>query len=146
MKRVNLGTTGLQVPAIIVGCMRLNSLDVSGVVKHIENAVAHDVNFFDHADIYGKGECEEIFGKALKMTDIRREDIFIQSKCGILPGVMFDLSKEHILASKIDKILSMIKMHCSYTDRMHWWNQKKLQQHLMSWKKQVRYVILVFRI
>ena len=109
MKRVNLGTTGLQVPAIIVGCMRLNSLDVSGVVKHIENAVAHDVNFFDHADIYGKGECEEIFGKALKMTDIRREDIFIQSKCGILPGVMFDLSKEHILAS-VDGILKRLDM------------------------------------
>ena len=109
MKKVNLGTTGLQVPAIIVGCMRLNSLDVSGVVKHIENAVAHDVNFFDHADIYGKGECEEIFGKALKMTDIRREDIFIQSKCGILPGVMFDLSKEHILAS-VDGILKRLDM------------------------------------
>lgn len=89
--------------------MRLNSLDVAGAVKHIENAVAHDVNFFDHADIYGNGACEEVFGKALKMTDIRREDIFVQSKCGILPGVMFDLSKEHILTS-VDGILKRLNM------------------------------------
>ena len=99
MKKVNFGTTGLQVPAIVAGCMRLNSLDVSGAARYIENAVACGVNFFDHADIYGRGECEALFGKALKRTDIRREDIFVQSKCGIVPGVMYNLSKEHIIAS-----------------------------------------------
>lgn len=109
MKKVNFGTTGLQVPAIVVGCMRLNSLDVTGAAKHIENAIAHDVNFFDHADIYGKGECEELFGKALKMTDIKREDIFVQSKCGIVPGIKFDLSKEHIMNS-VDGILKRLDM------------------------------------
>lgn len=109
MKKVNFGNTGLQVPAIVVGCMRLNSLDAVSAAKHIENAVAHEVNFFDHADIYGKGECEELFGKALAMTDIKREDIFVQSKCGILPGVMFDLSKEHIIAS-VDGILKRLGM------------------------------------
>lgn len=109
MKKVNFGTTGLQVPAIVAGCMRLNSLDVSGAARHIENAVACGVNFFDHADIYGRGECEALFGKALKMTDIRREDIFVQSKCGIVPGVMYDLSKEHIIAS-VDGILNRLGM------------------------------------
>ena len=94
MKKVNLGRTGLQVPAIVVGCMRLNSLDVNGAAKYIEDAVAHDVNFFDHADIYGRGLCEELFGKALKMTGIKREDIFVQSKCGILPGVLLAVSDE----------------------------------------------------
>ena len=97
MKKVNFGTTGLQVPAIVVGCMRLNSLGMTAAAKHIENAIAHDVNFFDHADIYGNGECEELFGKALKMTDLKREDIFVQSKCGIVPGVEFDFSKEYLL-------------------------------------------------
>ena len=109
MKKVNLGTTGLQVPAIVAGCMRLNSLDVSGAARHIENAVACGVNFFDHADIYGRGECEALFVKALKMTDIKREDIFVQSKCGIVPGVMYDLSKEHIIAS-VDGILKRLGM------------------------------------
>lgn len=109
MKKVNFGQTGIQVPAIVVGVMRLNSLDTAAVAKHIENAVAHEVNFFDHADIYGKGECEELFGKALAMTDIKREDIFVQSKCGILPGVMFDLSKEHIIES-VDNSLKRLQM------------------------------------
>lgn len=109
MKKVNFGATGIQVPAIVAGCMRLNSLDVSGAARHIENAVACGVNFFDHADIYGRGECEALFGKALKMTDIRREDIFVQSKCGIVPRVMYDLSKEHIIAS-VDGILNRLGM------------------------------------
>lgn len=109
MKKVNFGTTGLQVPAVVAGCMRLNSLDVTGAAKHIENAVAQDVNFFDHADIYGRGECEVLFGKALKRTDIKREDIWVQSKCGIVPGVMYNLSKEHIIAS-VDGILKRLGM------------------------------------
>lgn len=99
MKKVSWGNTGLTVPAIAVGCMRLISLDVESAAKHIENAVAHEANFFDHADIYGRGACEELFGKALAMTNIKREDIFIQSKCGIVPGVMYDLSKKHIIES-----------------------------------------------
>ena len=83
MKKVNLGTTGLQVPAIAVGCMRLNSLDLTNAAKHIENAIAHDVNFFDHADIYGRGECEVLFGKALKMTEIKRSNaIFVANGNG----------------------------------------------------------------
>lgn len=109
MKMVNFGTTGLQVPAIVMGCMRLNSLETDAAARHIEKALAQGVNFFDHADIYGNGECEEIFGKALAMTDIKREDIFVQSKCGILPGVMFDLSKEHIIAS-VDNSLKRLNM------------------------------------
>ncbi len=109
MKKVNFGNTGLQVPAVVVGCMRLASLDVAAAAAHIENAVKNEVNFFDHADIYGRGACEELFGKALAMTDIKREDIFVQSKCGIVPRVMFDLSKEHIIQS-VDGSLKRLGM------------------------------------
>lgn len=111
MKKVKFGTTGLQVPAIVAGCMRLDELDTAGAARHIENAVAHGVNFFDHADIYGKSArpCETVFGEALKQTCVKREDIFVQSKCGIIPGVMFDLSKKHILES-VDIILKRLDM------------------------------------
>lgn len=109
MKKIAFGQTGLEVPAIVVGCMRLNSLDTKAAAKHIEHAVSNEVNFFDHADIYGNGECEELFGKALAMTDVKREDIFVQSKCGILPGVMFDLSKKHIIES-VDNSLKRLNM------------------------------------
>lgn len=109
MKKVNWGNTGVKVPAIVAGCMRLNSLDELGAAKYIEHAVEKGVNFFDHADIYGKGECEMLFGKAFKQTELKREEVFIQSKCGIIPGVMFDQSKEHIITS-VDGILKRLDM------------------------------------
>lgn len=99
MKNVTLGKTGLQVPAIVAGCMRLVELEEKAAANYIENAVDLGVNYFDHADIYGRGECESLFGRAIKNTAIKREDIFVQSKCGIIPGKMYDLSKKHILAS-----------------------------------------------
>jgi predicted oxidoreductase len=55
------------------------------------------VNFFDHADIYGDGRCEELFAEAIGMTDDVREKIILQSKCGIVPGKYYDLSREHII-------------------------------------------------
>lgn len=99
MKYVNFGTTNEKVPAIVLGCMRLNSLSVLDAAKYIEQVVNHGVNFFDHADIYGANQCEEIFGKALKETSLKREDVFVQSKCGIVSGMRYDFSKEHILSS-----------------------------------------------
>lgn len=74
--------------------MRLNGAENPQQV--IETAYDHGITFFDHADIYGGGDCETIFGKALKESTIRREDIFIQTKCGIRQG-FFDFSKAHIL-------------------------------------------------
>ena len=41
MKKVKFGNTGLQVPAIVLGCMRLNSLEPMAAAKHIENAKIH---------------------------------------------------------------------------------------------------------
>ena len=99
MKKVNWGSSKEKVPAIAVGCMRINSVEFAQAVRLIQSALEHDVNFFDHADIYGRGTCEEIFSRALKETGEKRENIFIQSKCGIVPGVMYDFSKEHIIRS-----------------------------------------------
>ena len=68
--------------------------------------------FFDHADIYGKGECEKIFADVIGMSPSVREKIILQSKCGIRPG-FFDFSKEHILNS-VDGILS--RLNTEYLD------------------------------
>lgn len=95
MKKINFGSTDLEVSAVILGCMRMNK--AADPVRVIETAVENGINFFDHADIYSKGECEEVFRDALKKTSIKREDLVIQSKCGIVPGIMFDFSKEHII-------------------------------------------------
>mgnify|MGYP003303785936 CR=1 FL=1 len=115
MKYVNFGKTNEKVPAIVLGCMRLNSLSVTDATKYIEYAVSQGVNFFDHADIYGAGACEELFGMALKQTNLKREDVFIQSKCGIVSGLRYDFSKEHILSS-VDG--SLVRLGVEYLDAL----------------------------
>ena len=81
----------------------------------IETAFDNGINFFDHADIYGGGECETIFASALAKTSIKREELFIQTKCGIVPGVMFDFSKKHIIES-VEGSLKRLKM--DYVDAL----------------------------
>lgn len=108
MKTLRLGKSHLQVPVVAVGCMRINGLEKKAAERFVKTALELGANFFDHADIYGMGECEEIFAEAIGMTSSVREKIFLQSKCGIVPGLMFDFSKEHILAS-VDKILKRLR-------------------------------------
>ena len=112
MKQIPLGPSGLNVPTVAVGCMRLSSLSETEAARLIDTALEEGANFFDHADIYGGGECETLFAKAYRMTDDRREQILLQSKCGIRQG-MYDFSKEHILNS-VDGILK--RLHTDYLD------------------------------
>ncbi len=107
MKTIKLGNSNLEVPVIAVGCMRINGLDKSDAEKFVQTALDHGANFFDHADIYGGGTCEEIFADAVHMNANVREKMILQSKCGIRKG-MFDFSKEHILSS-VDGILKRLR-------------------------------------
>lgn len=97
MKAIPLGASGLSVPSIAVGCMRINTLSSKEAEQFIGTAMDMGANFFDHADIYGRGTCEETFAEAVHMGPSVRERMILQSKCGIVPGRMFDFSKEHIL-------------------------------------------------
>ena len=99
MKIISLGNMKNCVPAIIIGCMRMTELDEKQAERFLAEAVEMGANYFDHADIYGGGTCEEMFAKAMHMTPSVREKIFIQDKCGIVPGKKYDLSKEYILRS-----------------------------------------------
>ncbi|MEG1996734.1 MAG: aldo/keto reductase, partial [Oscillospiraceae bacterium] len=82
--------------------------------KFINLCIENKANFFDHADIYQKGECEELFSKAYGMTASKREKIFLQSKCGIRPG-RYDFSKQYILDS-VDAILK--RLNTDYLDSL----------------------------
>lgn len=107
MKTMRLGQSNLQVPVIAVGCMRINGLSKQDAEHFVQTAMDEGAVFFDHADIYGGGTCEEIFADAIHMNDTVREKIILQSKCGIRKG-MFDFSKEHILES-VDGSLKRLK-------------------------------------
>ncbi|GHV60546.1 aldo/keto reductase [Spirochaetia bacterium] len=108
MRTINLGLSGLQAPVIAVGCMRINGIEKAEAGRFVKSAIDMGANFFDHADIYGGGTCESIFAEAIGMTPAVREKILLQSKCGIRPGVAFDFSKKHILAS-VDASLKKLK-------------------------------------
>lgn len=113
MKQILLGNSSLHMPAIVVGCMRLNEMDNKSLNQYIHTALEHGANFFDHADIYSEGICEEKFGEVLRQdVSIRREDIILQSKCGIRKG-FYDSSKEYLLQS-VDGILK--RLHTDYLD------------------------------
>ena len=113
MKRVKLGNTGLDVSAIALGCMRIGGLDEKSAKEFIDTALENGINYIDHADIYGGGYCEELFGKAVDLHSSIREKMVIQSKCGIVPEVMYDLSKDYIINST-DKILK--RLNTDYLD------------------------------
>ncbi len=114
MRTIKLGSSNLEVPVVAVGCMRINSLEKKEAERFVQTALEHGANFFDHADIYGKGACEEIFAEAINMSPSVRENIILQSKCGIRTG-MFDFSKEHILQS-VDGLLQ--RLNTEYLDSL----------------------------
>lgn len=98
MKEIKLGGVGPSVSELALGCMRLCNLDTKAAESLLRTAMEQGINFFDHADIYGKGGAESLFASALGMTPSLRGQIVIQTKCAIHDG-MYDFSKEHILKS-----------------------------------------------
>lgn len=98
---------------LIYGCMNLGGTwDASpltdNVVRRahvlIDTALDCDITRFDHADIYARGKSEEVFGRVLSERPGLRDQIEIQTKCGIvLPegegGVRYDLSPEYVTAA-----------------------------------------------
>lgn len=96
MKTINIGN--MTASAISLGCMRMSNLEKNQVDAIMETAISNGINFFDHADIYGGGNSEKLFGEYLKRHAGVRDKIFIQTKCAIHDG-QFDFSKEHILKS-----------------------------------------------
>ena len=99
MKQVMIGERS--VPAMIQGCMRIGEMSVRQVQEMIDLQLELGVNFWDHADIYGGGMCERIFGEDIKEMPGVREKLILQSKCGIRPGdyTRYDFSKEYLISS-----------------------------------------------
>ncbi|WP_371376184.1 aldo/keto reductase family oxidoreductase [Thalassotalea aquiviva] len=108
---------------LVYGCMGLGGQwndspvskdDLSQAHQVIDAALEADIRLFDHADIYTFGKAEQVFGQVLKERPELREQISIQSKCGIrfpegnLPG-RYDSSGDWISQS-VDNILSRLQI------------------------------------
>jgi predicted oxidoreductase len=110
MKTQILGTSDLQVSQIGYGAMSIGgSWDDTpltdsvrkSALQVLQTALDASINFFDHADIYCNGKSEEAFADLWKGSQHLRQQIYLQTKCGILfgPPHRFDFSYEHIIAS-----------------------------------------------
>ena len=97
MKMLNLGGS-MAATSVSLGCMRMGGLDEKRVDAIMDAALECGINYFDHADIYGGGRSEELFGGYLKRHSGARDHMLVQTKCAIRPG-QYDLSTEHILSA-----------------------------------------------
>lgn len=106
MKTLEIGTSALEVSEVALGCMRIGGMEPAAVDELLSTSLDLGIDFYDHADIYGGGKCEEVFAASVERLGIEREKLVLQSKCGIRQGY-FDFSKEHILSS-VDGILKRL--------------------------------------
>ncbi|MDE1550035.1 aldo/keto reductase [Jeotgalibaca caeni] len=99
MKKVKIGNQGFEGSVISLGIMRMDQISLEEAKEVVQTALDYGIDYFDHADIYGDGESERIFGRAVKEMGIPRDSLLIQSKGGIVKGGMYDFSKEHIISA-----------------------------------------------
>ena len=111
MRYITLGQDDKELSEIVLGMMRIKDKSVKEVEELVETALSVGINAFDLADIYGRGRCEELLGLVLKNRPDLREEMWIQSKCGIRieEFTYFDFSKDYILES-VDGILKRLQV------------------------------------
>ncbi|MGE3301929.1 MAG: aldo/keto reductase [Hyphomonadaceae bacterium] len=117
MKYVRMGTTGAKVSRLCLGCMSfggmadwtLNEADSRPIIR---KAVEAGINFFDTANVYSRGQSEEILGRALKEFKVSRDEAVVATKVFFPMGDgpnMSGLSRKHIMQS-IDASLQRLGM------------------------------------
>jgi predicted oxidoreductase len=110
MQTIQIGSSSLHCTRIAYGCWRLAGseggpkLDEADGIRAVRAAFDAGYTIFDHADIYGRSECERIFGKVLRDAPGMRQRIVLATKCGICPpwdGAThcYNSSSAHIIAS-----------------------------------------------
>jgi predicted oxidoreductase len=115
LKKLRIRQTPLEVSRLAYGCMTLGQTwngqppqeETRQAMAAVRTALEEGINFFDHADIYGRGHSEEVFAAVWREVPGLRQQIVLQSKCGIrfegdpVPGAphRFDFSYEHIIES-----------------------------------------------
>jgi len=125
MEKIYLSDSGPKVSPAVYGFYRWHEVvnDPAKTMEKIMNLCLEvGINTFDHADIYGNYQCEELFGKLIQRKSFRREDIVLFTKCGLvtphpdMPDVRvthYNTSKEHITRSVEN---SLRKLKTDYID------------------------------
>ena len=56
MKYIEVGKSGIKASNVVMGCMRLKGKTVAEAEPVVQAALESGINFFDHADVYGRAE------------------------------------------------------------------------------------------
>ena len=147
MKYTELGSTGLKVSRLCVGCMSFGGSDAKGYEwtlgyedskKIIDKAIDHGINFFDTADVYSNGKSEQIVGRALQG---RRDDVVLATKVGLPTGDGPDdkgLGRKHI-TSNLKRSLTNLRTDRVDLYQIHRWDyDTPIVQVLKTLTKTVR--------
>ena len=124
MEKIYLSDSGPKVSPAVYGFYRWDQVkNTSSTMESIINLCLElGINTFDHADVYGSYQCEELFGEVISKKSFKREDIVLFTKCGLLlphandPKVRvkhYNTSRDHILKS-VDN--SLKKLRTDYID------------------------------
>ncbi len=123
MDYTNLGSTGLKVSRICLGCMTYGSkkwrewvLEEQESRPFLRRALELGINFFDTADMYSVGVSEEIVGRALKEFGPSRDKVVIATKVFNPMGDDLNqrgLSRKHIMHAIDD---SLHRLQTDYVD------------------------------
>jgi predicted oxidoreductase len=124
MEKIYLSDSGPKVSPAIYGFYRWNTdeINMNKMESIIDLCIELGINTFDHADIYGGYQCEEMFGEIIKGKRVKREEIVLFTKCGVnlphpsRPDIRvkyYDTSREHILRSLEN---SLRKLRTDYID------------------------------
>ncbi|MBO6157777.1 MAG: aldo/keto reductase [Firmicutes bacterium] len=106
MRYIEFGPNKDKVSVIGAGCMRISQMDQQAAYAFVKTSLEAGINFFDHADIYGRGESERVFGRLFAEKPSLRDEMFLQSKCAIHDG-LYDFDQDYILKS-VDGILERL--------------------------------------
>ncbi|WP_345778387.1 aldo/keto reductase [Haloprofundus salinisoli] len=138
MEYTKLGTTGLEVSRLCLGCMNFGSgeewmmNDEEASIELIHRALDLGINFLDTANVYSRGESEEIVGRAIEGRN--RDELVIATK---VFGEMGDypngqgLSRKHILDQAE---ASLERLGTDYIDlyQIHRWDEETPIEETLS--------------
>jgi len=126
MKQLSIGKSDIKSSRFIYGCMRIagdnSESDRNKGKRAIMTALDNGYNHFDHADIYGGGACESLFGELLAETPHLREQMILTSKAGIRPRsnshdsyapTRYDFSQRYLMKSVEG---SLLRLNTDYLD------------------------------
>jgi aryl-alcohol dehydrogenase-like predicted oxidoreductase len=151
MEYTNLGSTGVKISRICLGCMTYGTtkwrqwvLEEEESRPFIKQALESGINFFDTADMYSLGASEQVLGRALKDFGPSRDKLVIATKVFFPMGDdpnQKGLSRKHIMHAIDDSLRRLGTDYVDLTASTLRRRSKRRSPRCMMWSSPERRVI-----